>query len=71
VYPIKKIKLIIQSACHVIGKGESACHVSKNAQSAGLWGILKKKYFTRTESDQNISQGEKPKVTYITGVKAY
>jgi len=34
-------------------------------------GYSKKKYFTRTESDQNISQGEKPKVTYITGVKAY
>jgi len=46
------------------------CHVSENAQSAGLGGILKKKYFTRTESDKKNSQGGKPKVTYITGGKS-
>jgi len=34
--PHKKIKLIIQSARHAFRKGESACYVSENAQSAGL-----------------------------------
>jgi len=59
--PHKKIKKIIQSACHVIRKGESACHVSENAQSAGLGGILKKKIFTRTKSDKKIAQEENQK----------
>jgi len=41
-----KIKLIIQSARHIIKKSDSACHVSKNVQSADLGGILKQKKIT-------------------------
>jgi len=41
--PNKKIKIIIQSAHRVIIKDDSACHISKNAQSAGLGGIPKQK----------------------------
>jgi len=48
--PHKKIKLIIQSARHVIRKGELVCHVSENAQSAGLGWYSKKNNLQRTES---------------------
>jgi len=42
-----KTKLIIQSVCHVIRKSDSVCHVSKYAQSDGLWGILKQFFLQR------------------------
>jgi len=42
-------------------EGESACRVSENAQSANLGGILKNIYFTMTESNKRISQGENQK----------
>jgi len=54
-------KIIIQSARHIIRKGDSACHISKNAQSAGLGGIPKQTKFTRTESDKKNLQGENQK----------
>jgi len=44
---------------HIIRKGETTCHVSKNAQSAVLGDILKNIYFTK--SDKKISQGENQK----------
>jgi len=40
-------------------KGDAACHISENAQSAGLGGILKQKKFTRTKSDKFFLQGVK------------
>jgi len=49
---------------------QSACHVSENAQSADLVGILKKNKITRTKSDIKHSQEGKAKVTYITGGKS-
>jgi len=60
----KKIKLIIQSARHIIRKGESSFHISENAQSADLEGILKKnknlqgrnltKKFTKRKTKNNL-----------------
>jgi len=47
-------------------KGNAACHISENAQSAGLGGILKQIFFTRTKSDKIFLQEGKPKVTNIT-----
>jgi len=51
--PHKKIKLIIQSARHAFRKGESACYVSENAQSAGLGDEIWQKKFIgkKTKSD--------------------
>jgi len=64
--PHKKIKIIIQSACHIIKKGDSACHLSENAQM----GILKQFFFTRIKFKKFFLQGVKPKVIYITGCKS-
>ena len=48
-------------------KGNSACHVSENVQSADLGGILKQKKFTKTESDKKISQGKNQKSPILQG----
>jgi len=51
------------------GKGDSACHLNENAQSAGLGGILKQKKFTMIKSKKKNLQGAKPKASHITGGK--
>jgi len=40
------------STPHHQKKGDTTCHISKNAQSVGLRGILKQIFFTRMKSDK-------------------
>jgi len=60
VYLIKNKKLYSQRATSS-EKGDTACHISKNAQSAGLGSILKQKKFTRAKSDKKNLQGKNQK----------
>jgi len=57
--PLKKIKIIIQSARHI----------SENAQSAGLGGILKQIFFTRTKSKFFFYWGQNQKWPILQGSK--
>jgi len=42
-------------------KGDATYHISKNAQSVGLGGILKQFFFTRMKSDKKNLQMRKIK----------
>jgi len=59
-------KKIIQSVCHVIKKSDSACHLSENAESTGLEGILKQKKNYKDQIQFFFLQWANPKVSYIT-----
>jgi len=48
-------------------KGDATCHISKNAQSAGLGGILKQKNFRRMKFDKNFLQGKTKSDLYYRG----
>jgi len=54
---------------YITKKGDSACHLSENAQSASLGGILKQKKITRTKSKKNNLQGAKQKYPILQGGK--
>jgi len=65
--PLKNKNILYSQCATSSEKGESACHISENAQSAGLRGYSKK---NKNRVTYIISQGGKPKVTYITGGKS-
>ena len=62
-------KKIIQSVCHVIKKSDSACHLSENAESTGLEGILKQKKIIRTKSNFFFYSGQIQKCHILQGDK--
>jgi len=50
-------------------KCDSACHISENTQSDGLWGISKQKQKYKDLILKKKVLEAKPKVSYITGGK--
>jgi len=61
VYPIKKQKKLYSQRATSSEKGDPACHVSENAPSAGLVGILKKNILQGRNLTKKFHRGENHK----------
>jgi len=66
------MKIYIQSARTTSSKKcDSACHVSENAQSAGLGGYSKKNILQGRNMTKNFTRGKTKSDLYYNEVKAY